>query len=54
MTFIERPISAVFIALCVILIVAQVIFYIRRQRKTASEARVADAAENPAVPGVAG
>jgi putative tricarboxylic transport membrane protein len=54
MTFIERPISAVFIALCVILIVAQVIFYVRRQRKTASEARVVDAAENPAVPGVAG
>jgi TctA family transporter len=54
LTFIERPISAVFVALCVILIVAQVIFYLRRQRKTASEARVADAAENPAVPGVAG
>jgi hypothetical protein len=35
MTFIERPISAVFIALCVLLIVAQIYFRFRQPKVVA-------------------
>ncbi len=53
-TFIERPISAVFIALCVFLIAAQIYFYFRwRGKLSKDEARVVAAAESP-VPGIAG
>ena len=55
MTFLDRPISAVFIALCVILLSTQAFFYFRRRKKPATgEDRALEAAENPAVPGVAG
>jgi len=53
-TFVERPISAVFVGLCVILLSAQIYVYFRGRKKiTKAEENVRHQAQDP-VPGVPG
>jgi hypothetical protein len=52
MTFIERPLSAVFIGLTALLVGAQIFAHLRGSKKTVAESRILETIDNPTLSGV--